>query len=232
MNSYKYIFRDHDLVHVLSLKVSQNSKLGLAIVLQTYHFSVDQFDDFTQDQINCMGCPFSYSANTELSGKCYTHKGLQRLGLNSIIKSINLSKVKEFSTKEFNAFLAKVKRSSLSLIRFGAYGEPVTLPLHVRDSLFALVKGEIKVTGYTHAWRTVNDTRFMASTHTLVENLEANKLGYRSFLVLNNNETIDKKLSTNCPASKEAGKKLTCSTCGLCNGTTKGIKKNIHILKH
>jgi hypothetical protein len=35
-----------------------------------------------------------------------------------------------------------------------------------------------------------------------------------------------------CPASEEAGKKLTCETCGACNGTATGRKSSIYIPLH
>ena len=51
MKSYTYI--DGKVIHSLDLKVSQNSKIGIGLVLQTYHFSIEQVqqNDFTLDSL-------------------------------------------------------------------------------------------------------------------------------------------------------------------------------------
>ena len=235
MKSYTYI--DGKVIHSLDLKISQNSKLGIGIILQTYHFSLDQIEqnDFTLASANCLDCPFSFNQNNGKSGGCYTHKGLQLMGLKSKLRSLNKKlsngKLKEFNAKEFKKFISFAKdRVRPQLIRFGAYGEAVTLDAPIRDALFDLAsKVKAKVTGYTHQWKNVNETRFMASTHNLAEMVEARIKGYRSFIV------TDEEISEgfNCPASAESGKKKTCLECGLCSGTFGGKKKkDIYILQH
>ncbi len=235
MKIYAYI--DGKIVHSLDLKVSQNSKIGIGLILQTYHFSLEQVEqnDLTRDTANCLDCPFSYNQNNGKSGGCYTHKGLQLMGLKSKLRSLNKElsdgKLKEFDAKEFKKFIDFAKNKvSPKLIRFGTYGEAVTLDAPIRDALFNLANDvRAKVTGYTHQWHKVSETRFMASTHTLSEMVEARARGYRSFIV------SDEELSEgfNCPASKESGKKKTCLECGLCSGTFGGKKKkDIYILKH
>ena len=100
MKNIKYTFSDDKNVHVLQAKISQNSKIGAGYVLQTYHFSVDQVknNDFTQDTNNCMDCPFSYNQNNGKSGGCYTHKGMQLMGLKSMLRSLNknFDKIEKF----------------------------------------------------------------------------------------------------------------------------------------
>ena len=111
-------------------------------------------------------------------------------------------KIKEFNSEAILESLFRIHQSKkIDLIRFGAYGEAVTLPLEVRDTLFEVqnILG-CKVTSYTHQWRTANETRFMASTHDLAEMLQAKRLGYRCFTVTA--EAIDNAF--NCPASKES----------------------------
>ena len=232
----KYNFKHNDVVHSLDVKISQNSKIGFGIVLQTYHFSIEQIEnnDFTLDEKNCLDCPYSFNQNNGKSGKCYTHKGMQLMGLKSKLKSLhkqNLQgKIKEFNSDDFRKFISHSSIKKIDLIRFGAYGEAVTLPLEVRDTLFDVqnILG-CKVTSYTHQWRTANETRFMASTHNLAEMLQAKKLGYRCFTVTA--EAIDNAF--NCPASKESERKKTCVQCGLCDGQVSGKrKKDIYILKH
>ena len=231
-----YNFRTGNIVHSLDVKYSANSKIGIGIVLQTYHYSIEQVEnnDFTLDAFNCMDCPYSFNQNDGKSGKCYTHKGMQLMGLLSKLESLhkqNLQgKIKEFNSNDFRKFISHSSIKKIDLIRFGAYGEAVTLPLEVIDTLFdvqSILK--CKVTSYTHQWRTANETRFMASTHNLAEMLQAKKLGYRCFTVTA--EAIEEAF--NCPASKESERKKTCVQCGLCDGQVSGKrKKDIYILKH
>jgi hypothetical protein len=73
----------------------------------------------------------------------------------------------------------------------------------------------------------------MASTHNLIEASQASKLGYRSFMAVN--ELKGKNIFVdlvNCPASKEAGFKADCIKCGLCSGTKGKGKKSVQILNH
>lgn len=232
----RYEFQQDGIVHAIDLKLNANSKIGgYDIVLQTYHFSVDQIKslDLRQDLRNCMGCPFSFSRkDSPLSGKCYTHKGMQRQGLNSKLNRLSkLENIPAYSPELFKAFFDQVKKTKLKLVRFGAYGEPVNLPLEVRDALWGLVDNKkVKGTGYTHAWRTTKDTRFMASVHTLGEFIDATALGYRCYMVTDEAEADETMI--NCPASKEAGRKVTCTECGLCCGSKMPNAKSIFILNH
>jgi len=105
-------------------------------------------------------------------------------------------------------------------LRFGSYGDPVAIPLQEWKLLESLCTGKA-APGYTHQWR---NTRFkawakklMASTHTETENEAARAMGWRTFRTII--DMADKtKAEIVCPASKEAGYKATCETCGACNG--------------
>ena len=227
----RYEFQQDGIIHQIDYRISQNSKLGLyEKIVSTYHFSVEQLSDFSKDSLNCLGCPFSYSNKfSPLSGKCYTHKGMQRMGLNSKMRSLQeRDKIECFSEEKFEKFLGKIKTMPPKLVRFGAYGEPVLLPQLVRDEMWGIVDNKkVKGTGYTHAWRTHDDTRFMASVHTFGEQLDAMARGYRTYMVTNE-PTEDDII---CPASKEAGKKVSCADCGLCCGDLLKAK-NIYIPQH
>ena len=236
MKNLKYIFKINKTVHVLNAKVSENSKIGIGYVIQTYHFSINQIvnNDFTQDKENCLNCPFSYNMNNGNSGGCYTHKGYQLMGLKSMMRSLsrNFENILDFNILEFKEFINKIKNTyPLDLVRFGAYGEPVLLPLQVVEVLASLSK---KSTGYTHQYakKQYNDYNdfFMASTHTTRERKQAKKLGFRSFFV--SNKDIIPENAVNCPASKESANKLSCIKCGLCNGNKTNIKKDVYTLQH
>lgn len=216
MKKLEYIFKHNNVINVIQLKPSANSKIGFGYVVQTYHFSPEQFKDFKSDSLNCLGCPFSFSSNTELSGKCYTHKGMQRLGLNSMLNRLSKLDIEEFNKDKFNELLSKVKSVNPSLVRFGAYGEPTLLPMYVVEQL-----AKYRHTGYTHAWRKFPQFAgiFQASVHSLVELAEANQLGYKTFRIAD----VKERSEAICPASKEAGKKKTCVECRMCNGAMKNV---------
>jgi len=239
MKDIKYIYRLGNTVNVLNAKVSQNSKIGIGYIIQTYHYSIEQVMDasLVNDKASCLDCPLSYNQNNGKSGGCYTHKGMQLMGLKSMLRGLNrkLNTINEFKQSDFFNFVNKVKATNkVDLVRFGAYGEPILLPLKVVEVLSGLSQ---KTTGYTHQWNKPQYQKynkfFMSSTHTETERQQAKDLGYRSFFVATSEiKGFKPQNAVNCPASKESSKNLSCIACGLCNGTSRGIKKDIYIMKH
>jgi hypothetical protein len=105
-------------------------------------------------------------------------------------------------------------------LRYGSYGDPVAVPLKAWKPLETICTGEAEP-GYSHQWQ---DRRFqawrkklMASTHTEAENAKAWGMGWRTFRTITKLEERTPQEIV-CPASKEAGYKATCETCGACNG--------------
>jgi hypothetical protein len=105
-------------------------------------------------------------------------------------------------------------------VRFGTYGEPVLIPLDLVRHLISLSSGW---TGYTHQWASpaFADYRhyLMASTHGLTgpwSREHAKSLGWRTFRTMRDGLPAAGEIL--CPASKEAGKRLTCEQCRLCDG--------------
>lgn len=234
MRQLEYAFEYEGLLHVVQYKPSQNSKIGLGYIVQTYHLSMEQVkaNDLSKDSKNCLDCPLSMTNG----GGCYTHKGFQRMGIMSMLKSKSKGFYPQFSQADFDRFLSKL--GDISLVRFGAYGEPVLLP---STAILALInKSKGKYTGYTHQWRKGNHQFAMASVHTLDEAREAISLGYRPFLTMDKasydslNEVDKIWLKMNfigCPAAKESKYNKTCIQCGLCNGNS-SKNKGIFILMH
>lgn len=116
-------------------------------------------------------------------------------------------------------------------IRLAAYGDPAAVPTAVWRQLLDYAAGW---TGYTHQWRTC-DQRLraycMASVESPSEALEAMALGWRSFRVRRLDEPVgDEEIV--CPASAEAGHRLTCETCKLCVGTARPGARNVAIVVH
>jgi hypothetical protein len=110
-------------------------------------------------------------------------------------------------------------------VRFGTYGEPVLIPLKLVQHLASLSSGW---TGYTHQWSNVAYAGYrqylMASVHGLTgpwSREHAKSLGWRTFRTMRGGEPADDEVL--CPASKEAGHRLSCMTCRLCDGA--GVRK-------
>lgn len=103
------------------------------------------------------------------------------------------------------------------VVRFGAFGEPPSIPRSVYLDLLPELGGW---QGYTHAWDRLDaeDWGFlMASTDTRLETLTARARGWRTFRVRLEGEPIDPGERV-CPAAAEAGRKLTCLQCRQCDG--------------
>lgn len=117
-------------------------------------------------------------------------------------------------------------------VRFGAYGDPSKLPL----ALLAEIAGKAsRHTGYTHQWRNPllkGYSRFlMASADDVEAQIEATKAGWRTFRVSPKGSAFVMRDEISCPASKEAGERVQCIRCGLCNGNQKRTR-NIVIQAH
>jgi len=116
-------------------------------------------------------------------------------------------------------------------VRFGAYGDPAAIPLHIVDTIGTVAEF---TTGYTHQWLH-SDTGYnkwlMASADNAGDRFMARAFGYRTFRVRAASENLGKK-EIMCPASKEAGYKTTCSDCRACGGTSAKAKVDIAIFAH
>lgn len=106
-------------------------------------------------------------------------------------------------------------------LRLGSYGDPAAVPLHVWEVVCAVTRNH---TGYTHQWSSCDPgyARFcMASVETPLQRLEALAKGYRTFRVRLPHQAIEPGEFV-CPASLEAGKRLTCEECKACSGAKAG----------
>lgn len=121
------------------------------------------------------------------------------------------------------------------MVRLGSYGDPSAVPNAVWD---AVLRDSIGHTGYTHRHNANTDySRLMHSADTAEEAITAHAKGNRTFRVIPVKVWEDKQkesLLANeilCPASNEAGNRVTCLDCKLCTGS--GIKaKSIAIVSH
>jgi hypothetical protein len=117
------------------------------------------------------------------------------------------------------------------MVRLGTYGDPAAVPSGIWHQLVRFASGH---TGYTHQWRThpaLMDL-CMASVDTADEMIEARNLGWRTFRVDLSGVIDARKGESLCPASAEAGKKLTCAQCLACAGAGSGRRGSIYIPAH
>jgi hypothetical protein len=112
-------------------------------------------------------------------------------------------------------------------VRFGAYGDPMAVPVSILARLKAVIKNN---TSYTHQWRKDNDvlkTVSMASTDSIEETIEAQRMGWRTFRVTNDIDTLLES-EIICPNTT---RNVQCIDCGLCKGTSskgKSIVIEVH----
>lgn len=105
-------------------------------------------------------------------------------------------------------------------VRFGAYGEPIALPLAYIEAIASVASSW---TGYTHQWRNPAFQaykRFLMASTSAADYQDAIAAGWRTF-------TVSRKPLAGlmvCPASHEfeavRGYKLDCESCGRCAGQT------------
>lgn len=115
-------------------------------------------------------------------------------------------------------------------VRFGAYGEPVLIPLKV---LGRIARTADAWTGYTHAWAKPKYKKYrgflMASVDNLQERFEARMDGWRTFRVHDGGSALPGEIA--CPSARG----VLCIDCGLCNGARDGsldIRRSIAIDVH
>jgi hypothetical protein len=110
-------------------------------------------------------------------------------------------------------------------VRFGAYGDPVHIPLPLALAIAGVASGH---TGYTHQWRKPSlqgwKTLLMASVDSVAELVIARSLGWSTFRV-----GSEAQANESLCASEAIG--TPCSVCLLCAGARGGLE-SVHIPPH
>ena len=111
-------------------------------------------------------------------------------------------------------------------VRVGTYGDPAAVPSFVWEQL---LKEASTFTAYSHqsGWR---PDIAMQSADNKQEALDHWSQGRRTFRVIADLGQLDKANEALCPASKEAGRRVQCTACKLCKGSSLG--KSIAIVEH
>ena len=111
-------------------------------------------------------------------------------------------------------------------VRFGAYGDPVHIPL----SLALAIAGVASHTGYTHQWRKPAlhewQTLLMASVDSIAELVIARSMGWSTFRVTP--DLDHHSIETLCASDRDG---TPCADCLACAGARGGIQA-IHIPVH
>ena len=143
-----------------------------------------------------------------LDNKCYVDK---TRGIGGTWQSWNSGKVAKMSPLDASILISQLKQcncekphkrkqscSNKSLgVRFGSYGDPASVPVHVWNDIRSVFKG--MSTSYTHRWDNPNvqlqgftmasiDSQTHPDIHKAID--YANSLGYRTYRVLAKGETL------------------------------------------
>jgi len=117
----------------------------------------------------------------------------------------------------YPTFSEQVIKKIRDPIRWGAYGDPVCIPIDVIDKVHDL-SGQ-SWTGYTHQWRDPRFNKykrlFHASCDSFEDYKEASQAEWSTFQTLKKGETPIKGKQAACQGSI----KTTCDQCLLCRGT-------------
>lgn len=188
-----------------------------------------------QDHAVCGCCPYTGGNG------CYVNIKM----VCSVYAAYKRGSYKTATPEEVGQIMAeRIRKGRLAGLRCGSYGDPVAAPYETWGPMVQIVRDAGgKTSGYTHQWserysymgRTA-DPRYrqmlMASAHGPVDALLAAADGWRSFTVFNAEEDLRRAGAAMCPASKEAGYRKTCGTCGgqsACNGRRDFDDRRAHI---
>jgi len=205
---------------------NRNTKTGA--VVQTYILRSDinplEASKTGEDFSICGDCTMRGEVNDDPKRKqakgrrCYVNLGQ---GVLIVYKS--------FLRGVYDMANTKAGRNTLGrdrFVRVGTYGDPAAVPAFIWEQLLAEAD---TFTAYSHqsGWR---PDIAMQSADNKAEALDHWKAGRRTFRVIADLGELDKTNEALCPASKEAGRRVQCTACKLCKGSS--LAKSIAIVEH
>jgi hypothetical protein len=135
-----------------------------------------------------------------------------------------------YPTVEGHQAIAAIGRGRM--VRLGTYGDPAAVPSYIWESLISEAVGH---TAYSHQSDCATaDTRpdmYMTSADNADQAIAAWSRGERTFRVVSSRDDLVKGKEILCPASKEAGQRVSCVDCKLCVGSSIAAK-SIAIVAH
>ena len=166
----------------------------------------------------CGDCPHRYAH----MGTCYVNT---LHGPDAVYRAVARGTYPEIPLKNAASLL------TTKMVRLGCYGDPAAVPLSVWRTL---LRHASAWTGYTHQWRRPFAKGLskwcMASVESEADAELAKQRGWRTFRV-RSSKSPKMKSEVICPASAEAGKRLTCEKCGACSGGDAN-KASVTIIGH
>lgn len=224
----------------VAIVTSGNSKTGNMI--QTHILRADvsplEASKTGQDFSICGNCkhrgtPTSDSTRKQAQGRtCYVNLGQ---GPNQVYKRLQGTGYPTATPEQTQAI------GRARMVRLGTYGDPAAVPASVWDNLLKEAAGH---TGYTHQHSTsytktnpADYQRLMYSADTMAQAEAVHRQNVRTFRVIpikqwqENGQNALLNTEILCPASKEAGQRVTCEKCKLCSGSS--VKaKSVAIVAH
>ena len=220
-----YILHETEQVAVIATLESENVKTGNMIQVWILNRAESPVASVKSgnDRLICGDCPHR-GLNGFKDRTCYVNVAR---GPNAVWRAYRKGSYRFLPKSEYAAVFTN------RAVRFGAYGDPVLIPLSIMRAIASLADGH---TGYTHQWRKSEYQAYraflMASCDSIADYATARRLGWRTFRVRGASESILAR-EISCPASDEAGKRTQCLRCRLCSGTRAGDpRKDITIIVH
>ena len=205
---------------------NRNTKTGA--VVQTYILRSDinplEASKTGEDFSICGDCTMRGEVNNDPKRKqakgrrCYVNLGQ---GVLIVYKSFLRGVYAMANTKAGRNTLGRAR-----FVRVGTYGDPAAVPAFIWEQLLAEAD---TFTAYSHqsGWR---PDIAMQSADNKAQALDHWKAGRRTFRVIADLGELDKANEALCPASKEAGRRVQCTACKLCKGSS--LAKSIAIVEH
>lgn len=221
------------IVGICVFKRSKNKKTGGMVqtyILRSDTHPVDAAKN-GKDLSICGNCQFRYGwvkwvdkktgkIREGLKRRCYVNLGH---GPTAVFGAYSRGSYPDISKKHLDKLKGR-------MLRLGTYGDPLAIPKQEWDRL--LGAGIAGHTGYTHQWQ--NDLlsapwigQLMASCDNAADQQLAVSRGWKTFSVINSDQTHKELQSGMCPSSHEyqqkTGRKVQCEDCKLCNGSRASI---------
>lgn len=206
---------------VIAIDSARNTKTGRMV--QTYILRADidprEASKSGADASICGTCPHRGDATSDANAKqaenrsCYVLLGQGPLvAYRAMLRGV-------YPTVTGHAAIAALGAGKL--VRLGTYGDPAAVPSYIWESLISAAAGH---TAYSHQAATsgaaFRPSYMMQSADNEAQARDAWAQGRRTFRVVRSVNDIVKGAEILCPASKEAGRRVTCSQCKLCGGAS------------
>jgi hypothetical protein len=206
---------------VIAIDSARNTKTGRMVQTYILRADMDPRDASKSgaDASICGTCPHRGDATSDASAKqakgrsCYVLLGQGPLiAYQAMLRGV-------YPTVSGHAAIAALGAGKL--VRLGTYGDPAAVPSYVWESLISQAAGH---TAYSHQATTIGAAfrpdYMMESADNEAQARAAWAQGHRTFRVVRSVADIVKGAEILCPASKEAGRRVTCSQCKLCGGAS------------